>query len=235
MADMIPLHQELDGIEGMSDLALDPFSVRCESVPVGGVTVKDSGMVTLETESLVSSAENVVLSTVAPSIGELAQDQAMVSHVDATSLQSPDNTAVAMTTNVDMQELPHDESLSTAIIGEFSPELPKKWATSPSVFQEIASIEATDTYTDATRHGHMRFATISKSERTEGQLVVMPTTDGAIRSSPRTLSGVDTPTSSQVNVFEVSFPSVIALYNRTFSNIENITFFIVCRNFFREL
>ena len=210
MAEMIPLHQELEGIESLSDLASDPLSVSCESVPAGGVTIKDSGVVTMETESLVSSADNVVLTSVAPSIGELTLDQAIVSHVDATSLQSPDNTA--MPTNVDMQELPLDESASTAIIGEFSPELPKKWATSPSVFQEIASIEATEAYTDAaTRHTHMRFATISKSERTEGQLVVEPSRDGAIRSSPRTLSGVDTPTSSQVNAFEVSFPSVCTI------------------------
>ena len=237
MAEMIPLHQELEDIEGMSDLALDPLSVSCEAVLAGGVTVKDSGVVTMETVSLVlmsdsyrmdsvhleskrltsldrsndilldsntamtSSVDNVALATVAPSIGEPTQDQAMVSNVNATMLQSPDNTAMA--TNVDMQKLPLDESISTAIIGEFSPEMPKKWATSPSVFQEIASIEATDTYTDATRHGHMKFATISKSERTEGQLVVMPTSDGAVRSSPRTLSGVDTPTSSQVNAFEV--------------------------------
>ena len=248
MAEMIPLHQELEGIESLSDLGLNPLSVSCESVPVGGVTVKDSGVVTMETASLVSmsdthgmdsvqleskqftspdrsndgllghsntamtsSIENVAVSTVVPSIGEPSQDQAMVSHGDSRALQSPGNIAVATPTNVDMQELSLDESVSTAIIGEFSPELPKKWATSPSVCHEMASIEATDTYIDtAPRHGHMRFATISKTERTEGQLVVMPTRDGAVRSSPRTLSGVDTPTSSQVNAFQVSYLSMIA-------------------------
>ena len=254
MAEMIPLHQELADIESLSDLALFPSSVSSESVPVGGITVsiKDSGVVTMETTSPVSMSDSQGMDSVqqeserptspavsdhldktkgplpgcksvvslpdqvtrqsgailvASSVEKLSladavpsQGQVTVSRVDATAVQSAD-AAVAMPTTVSTQQLPISDSVSMDTVGEYYQELPERHTVSPSICYEL--MQATDTYLPE-RQTHMKFANISKSDRTDGQLVVVPTKDGIARISPRTLSGVETPTSSQVNIVEVS-------------------------------
>ena len=257
---MIPLHQELADIDSLSDLALFPSSLSSESVPTGDATVKDSGVVTMETTSpvstldgqgmdvvqqelkrssspvvtdrldnteriltgykseadqttdgqqkysdtihTVSSIEEIPLEIVAPSSDEPAHDQVTVSNVDAPAVRSAD-ASVAIAT-VSEQQLPLDESVSMENVDEYSREIPVKQAESSLICHETMQTANAELPNTGARQSHMTFVNVTKIDRTDGQLVVMPTSDGALRSSPRTLSGVDTPTSSQVNICRVS-------------------------------